>query len=90
MLQFLTQYKYILETRIEKEYRETAKGEMTNPPLWRRSKIERQVSKFYSRSVLFKFQEFLCDSTTLTIGSIAKEGGQMTVQVRCTFMPQFY
>jgi len=89
VLPFLTQYEYIMETRIEKEYREAAKGETTNLSLWGRSKIERQASKFYTRSVFFKFQELLCDSTALTIGSIAKEGGQMTVQVRCTFMPQF-
>jgi len=78
-----------METRIEKEYQEAAKGETTNPPLWGRSEIERQASKFYTRSVFFKFQELLRDSTALTIGWIAKEGGQMTVQVRCTFMPQF-
>ena len=87
MLQFLTQYEYIMETRIEKEYQEVHKGERTKPPLWGRSEIERQASKFYTRSVFFKFQELLCDSMALTIGLIAKEGGQMTVQVRCTFMP---
>ena len=89
MLQFLTPYEYIMETRIEKEYQEAAKGETTNRPLWGRSEIERQASKFYTRSVFFKFQELLRDLMALTIGSIAKEGGQMTVLVRCTFMPQF-
>ncbi|XP_021321357.1 protein FAR1-RELATED SEQUENCE 9-like [Sorghum bicolor] len=81
VLQFLTQYEYIMETMIEKEYREAAKGETTNPLLWGRSQIEKQVSKFYTRSIFFKFQELLRDSTALTIDSIAKEGSQMTVQV---------
>jgi len=85
VLQFLTQYEYIMETMIEKEYREAAKGETTNPLLWGRSQIEKQVSKFYTRSIFFKFQELLRDSTALTIDSIAKEGSQMTVQVRCTY-----
>ena len=79
VLQFLTQYEYIMETRIEKEYQEAAKGETTNPPLWGRSEIERQASKFYTRSVFFKFQELLRDLTALTIGLIAKVGGQMIV-----------
>jgi hypothetical protein len=70
-----------METRVEKEYQEATKGETTNPPLWGRSEIEKQASKFYTRSVFFKFQELLCDSTALTIGAIATEGSQMTVQV---------
>jgi len=68
-----------METRIEKEYQEAAKGETTNPPLRGRSEIERQASKFYTRSVFFKFQELLCDSMALTIGLIAKEGSLMIV-----------
>ena len=84
MLQFLTPYEYIMETRIEKEYQEAAKGETTNPPLWGRFEIERQASKFYTRSVFFKFQELLRDLTALTIGSIAKEGGQMKVYIHAS------
>ena len=68
-----------METRIEKEYQEAAKGETTNPPLWGRYEIERQASKFYTRSVFFKFQELLHDSMALTIGLIAKEGSLMIV-----------
>jgi hypothetical protein len=65
-----------METRVEKEYQEASKGETTNPPVWGRSEIEKQASKFYTRSVFFKFQELLRDSTALTIGAIAIEGAK--------------
>jgi len=90
VLQFITQYEYIAATRLEKEHQEGAKGETTNAPLWGRSLIEKQASKFYTRTIFFKFQELLRDSTALTTGAFAKEGSQMKVQVRCIVLCCFF
>jgi hypothetical protein len=80
-MSFVRQYEYIVDTRIEKEYKEEAKAETTNPPLWGRSDIEKQASRFYTRNIFFKFQELLRDSTALSINAITKEGEQMKVEV---------
>jgi hypothetical protein len=55
VLQFVTQYEYIMETRIEKENLEGCKGQISEPPLWGRCPFEKQDARFYIMSVFFKF-----------------------------------
>ena len=55
VLQFVTQYEYIMDTRIEKENLEGYKGEISEPPLWGRYVFEKQAVRFYTRSVFFRF-----------------------------------
>jgi len=55
VLQFVTQYEYIMDTRIEKENLEGCKGEILEPPLWGRYAFEKQAARFYTRGVFFRF-----------------------------------
>ena len=55
VLQFLTQYEYIMDTRIEKENLEGCKVEISETPLWGRDAFEKQAARFYTRSVFFRF-----------------------------------
>lgn len=68
VLQFVTQYEYIMDTRIEKENLEGCKGEISEPPLWGRYAFEKQAARFCTRSVFFRFQELLRDSTSCKKG----------------------
>ena len=55
VLQFVTQCEYIMDTNFEKENLEGCKGEILEPPLWGRYVFEKQVARFYTRSVFFRF-----------------------------------
>jgi hypothetical protein len=46
VLQFVTQYEYIMDTRIETENLEGYKGEISKPPFWGRYAFEKQAALF--------------------------------------------
>ena len=81
VLQFVTQYEYIMDTRIEKENLEGCKGQILKPPLWGRYAFEKQAACFYTRSVFFKFQELLRESTSCKKGQVTVEADGASIEI---------
>uniref|UniRef100_K4A226 SWIM-type domain-containing protein n=1 Tax=Setaria italica TaxID=4555 RepID=K4A226_SETIT len=59
MLQFITQYDYIMDTRAERENKECCKGEILDAPLWGRYAFEKQAAAFYTGEV-FDATSYTC------------------------------
>ncbi|XP_034571010.1 protein FAR1-RELATED SEQUENCE 5-like [Setaria viridis] len=78
MLQFITQYDYIMDTRAERENKERCKGEISDPPLWGRYAFEKQATAFYTGEVFGKFQELLRDSTRYKVGAVESDDQGMS------------
>jgi hypothetical protein len=73
VLQFVTRYDYIMDTRAERENKERCKGVISDPPLWGRYSFEKQAVQFYTGEVFGKFQELLRDSTRFKIGGVTTD-----------------
>nr|XP_034586676.1 protein FAR-RED IMPAIRED RESPONSE 1-like [Setaria viridis] len=81
MLQFITQYDYIMDTRAERENKERCKGEISDPPLWGRYAFEKQAAAFYTGEVFGKFQELLRDSTRYKVGAVESDDQGWSIQI---------
>jgi hypothetical protein len=81
VLQFVTQYDYIMDTRVERENKEQCKGVISDPPLWGRYSFEKQAAQFYTGEVFGKFQELLRDSTRFKIGGVTADDQGWSFQV---------
>ncbi|XP_004987128.1 protein FAR1-RELATED SEQUENCE 5 [Setaria italica] len=81
MLQFITQYDYIMDTRAERENKERCKGEISDPPLWGRYSFEKQATAFYTGEVFGKFQELLRDSTRYKVGAVESDDQGWSIQI---------
>ncbi|RCV18501.1 hypothetical protein SETIT_3G305900v2 [Setaria italica] len=81
MLQFITQYDYIMDTRAERENKERCKGEISDPPLWGRYAFEKQAAAFYTGEVFGKFQELLRDSTRYKVEAVESDDQGWSIQI---------
>lgn len=81
LLQFVTQYDYIMDTRVERENVERCKGEISDPPLWGRYEFEKQAAEFYTCQVFSKFQLLLRDSTSFRVSGSSEDENGCTIQV---------
>jgi hypothetical protein len=70
-----------MDTRIEKENLEGCKSEILEPSLWGRYAFEKQAAHFYTRSVFFRFQELLCDSTSCKKGQVTVAGEGVSIEI---------
>uniref|UniRef100_K3ZL59 Protein FAR1-RELATED SEQUENCE n=1 Tax=Setaria italica TaxID=4555 RepID=K3ZL59_SETIT len=81
VLQFVTQYDYIMDTMTERENKEHCKGEISDPPLWGRYAFEKQAAAFYTSEAFGKFQELLCDSTRFKVGAMASDDQGWPIEI---------
>jgi hypothetical protein len=70
-----------MDTRIEKENLEGCMGQISEPTLWGRCLFEMQAARFYTRSVFFKFQELLRDSTSCKKGQVTIEAEGVSIEI---------
>ncbi|RLM61372.1 hypothetical protein C2845_PM14G09720 [Panicum miliaceum] len=81
VLQFVTQYEYIMDIRAERENVEACKGEISDPPLRASYDFEKQAANFYTRNVFSKFQELLHDSTKFRMIDIAEDDESLSIRI---------
>jgi hypothetical protein len=81
VLQFFTQYEYIMDTRAERENVEACKWEISYPPLWASYDFEKQAANFYTRNVFSKFQELLHDSRKFRMVDIAEDDESLSIRI---------
>jgi hypothetical protein len=70
-----------MDIRIKKENLEGYKGEILERSLWGRYAFEKQVARFYTRSVFFIFQELLRDSTSCKKGYVTIEAQGVSIEI---------
>jgi len=70
-----------MDTRIEKENLEGCKGEISELPLWGRYAFDKEAARFYNRSVFFRFQELLRDSTSCRKGQVTVEAEGVSMEI---------
>ncbi|CAM0870692.1 unnamed protein product [Alopecurus aequalis] len=74
--QFVKQYEYIQETRLDREDNAGFQGEATKATVWSSYKIEEQASKFYTRAAFEKFREMMEMTTAYSIYPVMGDGVQ--------------
>uniref|UniRef100_A0ACD5YK53 Uncharacterized protein n=1 Tax=Avena sativa TaxID=4498 RepID=A0ACD5YK53_AVESA len=72
--QFVKQYEYIQETRLDREDNAGFLGEATTAAVWSSYRIEEQASRFYTRAAFAKFRELMQITTAYSIYPGVGEG----------------
>ncbi|KAM0915629.1 hypothetical protein ACQ4PT_010702 [Festuca glaucescens] len=72
--QFVKQYEYIQETRLDREDNASFIGEATTSAVWSSYQIEEQASRFYTRAAFAKFRELMEMTIAYSIYPVLGDG----------------